>query len=151
MFYVAWLVCMCICYDLHVCMGVWESPWNGRPPPERLHPWSTGCVLQAWPPWSHRSDCMESQPSAGAPGIHQPPGPQGGLEETHTHRFMQVCAHAYRPIFSLHVAIHTKYCPTSSNKRAWIPSTCFLLPLKSIKPNKTHWTFSRSITITQAP
>lgn len=79
-----------VCVFVMICMGVCESPWNGRPPPQRLHPWSTGCVLQAWPPGSHRSDCMEPQPSAGALGIHQPLGPQGGLEETHTQIYASV-------------------------------------------------------------
>lgn len=79
-FFLAWLVNV-LCF-----MDVCESPWTGRPPPQRPHPWSTGCGPQAWPRGSHRSGCTESQPSAGAPGIHQPPGPQGGLEETHTHK-----------------------------------------------------------------
>lgn len=76
---------MSICYLVSVCVRtgvcVCDSPWNGRPPPQRLRLWSTGYALRAWPPGSRRSDCTESQPSAGAPGIHRPPGPQAGLTE----------------------------------------------------------------------
>lgn len=101
--YVAQLsLCTCVFYNTHVRKGVCESPWTGRLPPQGLHPWSTGCVLQVWLRGSHRSGCMESQPSAGAPGNPQPLGPQEGLEERHVQIYtlegliycLQVCLHA---------------------------------------------------------
>lgn len=77
--------CSCRCNYVHVFMGVCESPWSGRPPPQGLHFWSTGCALQAWPRGSNRSGWMEFQPSAGAPAFPPPQGPQGGLRDRHTH------------------------------------------------------------------
>lgn len=100
----------CVSYHPHVCMGVCESPWTGRPPPQRLHPWSTGCVLQAWPHASHRSGCTESRPSAGAPGFHPPPGPQVGLEERHKqiHAFKKKKTHLSS--VSAHSCVQTSPC-----------------------------------------
>lgn len=97
---------VCVSYYLHVCTGVCESPWTGRLPPQRLHPWSTGCALQAWPRGSHRSGCTEFRPSAGAPGIRPPLGPQGELEEKytwmitlkHTHLYKCALIHRNKPI-----------------------------------------------------
>lgn len=108
----------CARCHLHVFMGVHESPWSGRPPPQQLHPWSTGCVLQAWPRGSRRSGCTECRPSAGAPGIHQPPGPQGVLEEKHTqiHKCANPLDHSCKRALiqtNLHMCIHTHKIPSN--------------------------------------
>lgn len=80
----------CGCYYLHVCMGVYESPWSGRPPPQEGHSWSTGCVPQAWPHESHRSGCVKYQPSARAQGIPRPLGPQVGLKGWYANSYFKM-------------------------------------------------------------